>query len=69
MRQRFVMVLLWIADTEEVSRTEELFRSGEVDTDRGCLILEGMVRVVSESDANKTIEAPDNKQWQTDGDA
>ena len=59
MRQRFVMILLWIADTEEVSRTEELFRTGEVDTDRGCLILEGMVRIVSESDANKTIEAPD----------
>lgn len=59
MRQRFVMILLWLSDTREVSREETLFEQGESDTDDGCLILEGMVRIKTESAANKTIEAPD----------
>ena len=59
MRDRFIMALLYVADTEEVTRTQELFRKGEADTDRGCLILEGMVRIKTEKDDKKTIEAPD----------
>ncbi len=59
MRQRFVMVLLWLSDTREVCREETLFEQGETDTDSGCLILEGMVRIKTESAANKTIDAPD----------
>ncbi len=59
MRQRFVMILLWLSDTREVSREETLFTQGEADTDSGCLILEGMVRIKTEAAGNKTIEAPD----------
>jgi len=61
MRQRFVMILLWLSDTREVSREEKLFEQGASDTDNGCLILEGMVRIKTESsaNANKTIDAPD----------
>lgn len=59
MRQRFVKILLWIAKTEEVSREQELFKQGETDTDRGCLILEGMVRIITEKSGSKTIDAPD----------
>lgn len=59
MRERFVMILLWLSDTREVSREETLFEQGESNTDNGCLILEGMVRIKTESAANKTIEAPD----------
>ena len=32
---------------------------GAKDTDRGVLILEGMVRIITEETDNKTIEAPD----------
>ncbi len=53
MRQRFVMILLWLADTREVSREETRFQQGESDTDSGCLILEGMVRIKTVSAANK----------------
>ena len=59
MRQRFVMILLWISETEEVSREQQIFRQGEKDADKGCLILEGMVRIVTEESDKKTIEAPD----------
>ena len=59
MRQRFVMILLWLSDTREVSREETLFEHGEANTDSGCLILEGMVRIKTESTVNYTIEATD----------
>ncbi len=59
MRPRFAMILLWIAQTDEVSREEKLFEQGETDTDRGCLILEGMVRIITEESRAKTIAAPD----------
>ena len=59
MRQRFVMLLLWISQTEEVSREQQIFRQGDKETDEGCLILEGIVRVITEDSDKKTIEAPD----------
>jgi hypothetical protein len=59
MKQRFVMVLLWVADTVDVSREEVLFQLGDRGTKEGCLILEGMVRIKTESNDTKTIEAPD----------
>lgn len=59
MRQRFAMMLLWLADTAEVSRTDVLFKMGDKDTGTGCLILEGMVRIITEKQDKKTIEAPE----------
>lgn len=59
MRQRFVQTLLWIADTRDVSREEKLFEQGQKNDDEGVIILEGMVRVITEESGNKTIEAPD----------
>lgn len=59
MRKRFVSMLLWLSETEEVSREELLFTQGAKDTDRGVLILEGMVRIITEESDSKTIEAPD----------
>jgi len=59
MRQRFVQMLLWLADTREVSREEHLFKLGDKHNDEGVLILEGMVRIITESSERKTIEAPD----------
>jgi len=59
MRQRFVMILLWISKTEDVSREHLIFKEGDKDTDEGCLILEGMVRIITEESDKKTIEAPD----------
>ena len=59
MRQRFVMMMLALADTKEVSREEKIFEQGTKDTDQGCLILEGMVRIITEESDKKTIEAPE----------
>ena len=59
MKQRFVMILLWVADTKDVSREDLLYPLGERGTKEGCLILEGMVRVKTEEQNTKTIEAPD----------
>lgn len=59
MQQRFVMMILWLAQTKEVSREEKIFEQGAKDSDQGCLILEGMVRIITEESDNKTIEAPD----------
>ena len=59
MQQRFVMMILWLAQTREVSRADKIFEQGAKDTDEGCLILEGMVRIITEDSDNKTIEAPD----------
>jgi len=59
MRNKFAMQLLWIANTEEVSREQKLFVQGDKDSDYGCLILEGMVRIITEESNKKTIDAPD----------
>ncbi|PCJ67094.1 MAG: hypothetical protein COA73_00305 [Candidatus Hydrogenedentota bacterium] len=59
MRQRYVMMLLWISQTESVSRETILFKQGEKDAGTGCLILEGMVRIIADEREVKTIEAPD----------
>ena len=59
MQQRFVMMILGLAETKEVVREEKIFEQGAKDTDQGCLILEGMVRIITEDDDNKTIEAPE----------
>lgn len=59
MRNKMVMLLLWISETEEVTREQKLFVQGDVDTDRGCLILEGMVRIITEGNNRNTINAPD----------
>ncbi len=59
MQQRFVMMILALAETKEVSREEKIFEQGTKDTDQGCLILEGMVRIITEESDKKTIEAPE----------
>ena len=59
MQKRFVMMMLAIAETKEVSREEKIFEQGAKDTDQGCLILEGMVRIITEESDKKTIEAPE----------
>ena len=59
MRARFAMMLLSISQTEEVSREQTLFKQGEKNEGTGCLILEGMVRIITETEDSKTIEAPD----------
>lgn len=59
MRQRFVMMLLWVADTRHVMREEQIFKLGEKDSGTGCMVLEGMVRIKTERDAKKTIGSPD----------
>ena len=58
MRQRFCMLLLWLSETREVSREERLFTLGEQNTDTGCLILEGMVRIITEEDDKKEASCP-----------
>jgi hypothetical protein len=59
MRIKVVTLLLQISETEEVSREQKLFIQGDVDTDQGCLILEGMVRIITEGNNRNTIAAPD----------
>jgi len=59
MRQRFVMMLLFVSETDTVSRTEHIFSMGATLEDRGIVLLEGMVRVVTEHQDSKTIAAPD----------
>ncbi|MFP6583718.1 MAG: hypothetical protein VCD00_14350 [Candidatus Hydrogenedentota bacterium] len=59
MRNKVVMLLLWISKTEEVTREQKLFVQGDVDIDRGCLILEGMVRIITEGNDKNMINAPD----------
>lgn len=59
MQKRFAMILLWVSDTAEVSREDRLFEQGAKDTDTGMLILEGMVRIITDGATKKTIEAPD----------
>lgn len=59
MRRRFVGALLWLGQTDDASRTQNLIEQGEKDRDLGVLILEGMVRIKNETTQTKTIEAPD----------
>lgn len=59
MRQRFAMLILGLAETREVFREEQIFKQGDRDADTGCIILEGMVRIITEDSDKKTIEAPD----------
>ena len=59
MQKRFAMMLLAIAETRDMSREEKIFEQGAKDTDQGCLILEGMVRIITEESDKKTIEAPE----------
>ncbi len=59
MRKRFAGALLWISTTDDASRTQLLIEQGEKNKDLGVLILEGMVRIKTESSQTKTIEAPD----------
>lgn len=59
MHQRLAQALLWIAQTEDVSREQRLFELGQKNDDEGVIVLEGMVRIITEQDRNKTIEAPD----------
>ncbi len=59
MRQRYVMMLLWVSQTESVSRESVLFKQGDKDAGTGCLVLEGMVRIIADGREIKTIEAPD----------
>ena len=59
MHQRFAQALLWISETKDVARTQNLIEQGEKHSDEGVLILEGMVRVKTEDGISKTIEAPD----------
>ena len=59
MRIKVVTLLLQISETEEVSREQKLFIQGDMDTDQGCLILEGMVRIITEGNNRNTIAAPD----------
>ena len=59
MQLRFAMILLGYAETKEVSREEKIFKQGEKDAGTGCIIIEGMVRIITEEDDKKTIEAPD----------
>ena len=42
-----------------MSREEKIFEQGTKDTDQGCLILVGMVRIITEESDTKTIEAPE----------
>jgi len=59
MRLRFAMILLGFAETREVAREEQIFKQGDRDAGTGCIIIEGMVRIITEEDNSKTIEAPD----------
>ena len=63
MQKKFTMVLLWLAQTEEVSREQILFTQGDTGNFQGCLILEGMVRIITEESEKEserqTSTAPD----------
>lgn len=59
MQLRFTMILLGYSETKEVTREQQIFKQGEKDTGTGCIIIEGMVRIITEQDNKKTIEAPD----------
>ncbi len=59
MRQRFVMMVLAASDTKEVSREEKIFEQGAKDIGQGCIIIEGMVSILTDDVRTKTIEAPD----------
>jgi CRP-like cAMP-binding protein len=59
MQYKFVMLLLWISKTATVEPDQKLFIKGSTDTDKGCLILEGSVRIITEESDQKTIAAPD----------
>lgn len=59
MRSRFAMSMFWVSESEDVSREQKLFNLGDIDTDRGCIVLEGMVRIITEDNTKKTIAAPD----------
>ena len=58
MRPRFVMMLLHLSETKEMSRGDVLFLKGDRETDTGCLILQGEVEVQREG-KGIFVEAPE----------
>ena len=58
MQPNFVMMLLYLSETREMSRGEILFLKGECETDTGCVILQGMVEVQCKEKA-VFVEAPE----------
>ena len=59
MKPRIAMILLWVSKTQEIQREDKIFKQGQRDTGTGCIILEGMVRIITEESDKKTVEAPD----------
>lgn len=59
MRDRFVLVVLSTAEEDEMRSGKTLFKIGEPDADRGCAILEGMVKVTTADGEVKHLEAPE----------
>ena len=59
MRTRFGMIVLWVAEPRDVSRQERLFTLGDQDGSEGCVVLEGMLTVITEDGRRKNLEAPD----------
>jgi len=59
MQFKLAMLLLWTAKTSTVETGEKLFVEGSTDTDKGCLILDGSVRITTDGGDPKTLAAPD----------
>ena len=59
MRDRFVELVLDVAQSTEARSGEVLFKLGEKNTDEGLFILEGAVKVTRSNGEVRFMEAPD----------
>ncbi len=59
MRERFVMMLLYVSQTKRTFTNEQLFIEGEHDENTGVALLDGMVRIIRENEDPISVEAPD----------
>ena len=59
MQKRFVELVLSVAERGEMSAGDVLFKQGDTNTDQGCLILEGAVKVTRADGEVRYLEGPD----------
>lgn len=59
MRDRFVKLIISVSDQAELSPGDVLYTIGETDTDQGCLILAGALKITRSDGTVRYLESPD----------
>ena len=59
MKDRFVEILLSVSKRDEIQSGDVLFEIGATNTDRGCLFMEGALKVTRGDGEVRYLESPD----------